>query len=141
MLTTRNSSDAIETSRKVAAAVGLACALPALGGFSLGIALSNGSYLTFSALTAAGALIGSLWWSFARDDEYTEGLRILSLVAFVLASGLALYLNAIFLFWVAGYELPLGAARSGVMAENIYAGPFILIFALFAWVVVKASRR
>lgn len=141
MFTTRNTSDTIETSRKVAATIGAFCALSAFPVFILGIVFSNGSYLVTSATAAAASLIGFLWCSFAREDCYTEGSRLLALVAFVLASGLALYLNIIFLLWGAGYELPIAAVRNSAMVDHRYVGPIVLVFTLFAWAVVKVGRR
>jgi hypothetical protein len=136
----RNSSDAIEVSRKCAVAVGFMAVMPALGALLFGIAQARGDYLVVAALAASVTLMGYLWWSFALVDEHTEGYKLLALIAFVLMAGLALYLNAIYLLWGAGFELPIRASRDGTMGEHRFAGPSVLLYAVFAWVLLKVGK-
>lgn len=141
MVTTRNSSAAIEVSRKLAAWIGSLAVLPSIGGMATGLALSNGHYLIVAAMATSVALIAYLWWSFARDDDNTTGLTLLGLLAFVSMSGLALYLNLIYIFWFAGYDLPIGAVRNGTMAEHRFSGPLVLIFAISAWMALRVGKN
>jgi hypothetical protein len=114
--------------------------LAVVGGTMLGAVTRDGRIIA-NTCAMSGVVVGlGLWW-WTRDEAGRSFMHAAARINFAAAGGLALYISLSYALWAADIPLELGIVRDNRMGEHFWLGPFTLVWAIFAYVVLKSGKR
>ena len=127
----------LNLSRYVIAAAGFFSGLVTIGGFIIGFSQGDGRFVALACMFSGISLASYLWWRMTKRPGDIVNGNIIFLISFVIAAGLALYSNLVYLLWILDLPVKFGTIENGKMGQVYWFPPVILLYAVLAWLGLR----